>query len=286
MSTPFPSGITFGKNSAAPVRGYQLDWFDYWLREDHPAPAFEHPPVRIFVMGINQWRDEQTWPLERARQTRYYLTSRNGANSIEGDGALVLQPQRDGEDSFTYDPRYPVPTTGGAVCCNPRVFPWGPMDQRSVEMRDDVLLYSTAPLRQDVEVTGNITVVLHVSTTAPDTDFTAKLVDVFPDGHARILCDGILRLRYRDGLTKAKLATAGTIYPISIPAGVTSNVFRAGHRIRIEVSSSNFPRFDRNPNTGRPIAGEREIRVAHQTVLHGKQHPSYVLLPVVPATAK
>jgi putative CocE/NonD family hydrolase len=143
-------------------------------------------------------------------------------------------------------------------------------------------VYTSPPLRQNLEVTGVIRTILHVSTTAPDTDFTAKLVDVFPDGHARNLCDGILRLRYRDGLQTAKLAKPGQIYRISVETGVTSNVFLTGHRIRLEISSSNFPRFDRNPNTGRPISDERELRVARQTVFHGKTRPSYLLLPVVP----
>jgi putative CocE/NonD family hydrolase len=286
MSVPFPSGITFGKEAGAPVRRYQLEWFDYWMRSTHPAPPFAHPPVRIFVMGINKWRDENEWPLERARETKYFLSSRAGANSLLGDGALTLKPGRDAYDTFQYDPRHPAPTAGGPICCNPRVWAWGPMDQRTVELRDDVLVYSTEPLKRDIEVTGAVRVVLHVRTSAPDTDFTAKLVDVFPDGHARNLCDGALRLRYREGLTRAKLAKPDEVYEITIPAGVTSNVFRAGHRVRLEVSSSNFPRFDRNPNTGRPIADERELRVAQQTVYHGAQRPSYVVLPVVPDSSR
>jgi putative CocE/NonD family hydrolase len=283
MSAPFPSGIGFGSRAFRPIRRYQLDWFHYWMRTAQPAPAFDHPPVRIFVMGSNEWRDEREWPLRRTQETRYYLTSRRGANSLQGDGALVPKPNTEGEDEFTYDPRIPVPTRGGAICCNPKTWPWGPMDQRSVETRDDVLVYSTAPLREDVEVTGSVRVVLHVSTTAPDTDFTAKLVDVFPDGQARNLCDGILRLRYRDGLDKARLASSRSVYEITIRAGVTSNVFRRGHRIRLEISSSNFPRFDRNPNTGRVIADERELRVARQSVYHGQPRPSHIVLPVIPS---
>src|SRR5262249_3033932 len=155
--------------------------------------------------------------------------------------------KKDQQDRFVYDPRNPVPTMGGAVCCNPKVFPWGPMDQRTVEQRSDVLVYTSAPLKQPVEVTGPIQVVLYASSTAPDTDFTAKLVDVFPSGEARNLCDGILRARYRRSLERPELLTPGEVYPLTIDAGVTSNVFLAGHRIRVEVSSSNFPRFDRNP---------------------------------------
>lgn len=282
MSVPFPSGISFGRGSGAPIRRYQLEWLQHWMRGPQPAPAFSEPPVRLFVMGINKWREEQEWPLRRAQPTAFYLTSRNGANSAEGDGALVKAPGRDDDDVFTYDPRFPVPTSGGAICCNPKVFPWGPMDQRPVEMRRDVLVYSTPPLRDSIEVTGRIRTILHVETTAPDTDFTAKLVDVFPDGHARNLCDGILRMRYRDGLSAPKLVKPGQVYPITIESGVTSNVFLPGHRIRVEITSSNFPRFDRNPNTGRPIADETELRVARQTVHHGSAHPSHILLPVVP----
>jgi uncharacterized protein len=280
MSAPFPSGISF-RNSGAPIRRYQLEWFRHWMLEPQPALPFTDFPVRLFVMGINKWRDEAEWPLRRARDTAFYLTSRNGANSAEGDGALVSSPQRSDDDVFTYDPRYPVQTMGGAVCCNLKVYPWGPMDQRPVEMRHDVLVYTTPPLRENIEVTGRIRTFLYVSTTAPDTDFTAKLVDVFPDGHARNLCDGILRLRYREGLNSPKLAKPGQMYRVAIETGVTSNVFLAGHRIRLEISSSNFPRFDRNPNTGRGLADERELRVARQTIHHGGAHPSHLVLPVV-----
>ena len=156
------------------------------------------------------------------------------------------------------------------------------MDQKLVETRPDVLVYTSAPLKTAIEATGPVKVVLYASTTAPDTDFTAKLVDVFPDGEARNLCDGLLRMRYRNGLDKLIMAERGEIYALTIPAGVTSNVFLPGHRIRIEVSSSNFPRFDRNPNTGRPVADESAMRAAEQTIYHGRDFPSHVLLPVIP----
>jgi hypothetical protein len=157
------------------------------------------------------------------------------------------------------------------------------MDQRSVEKRRDVLTYSTAPLAADIEVTGPIKVVLYASSNAPDTDFTAKLVDVFPDGLARNLTDGILRVRYRESLDAPKLMMPGEVYRMTIDAGVTSNVFRAGHRIRLEISSSNFPRFDRNPNTGMLPADATEMRKANQTVFHDHDRHSYLLLPVIPA---
>lgn len=282
MSIPFP-GMDFGKDSSAPIRRYQIEWFDYWLKTPQPTQEFGRAPVHLFVMGANKWRDEQEWPLERTRYTPYYLMSNGQANSAQGDGQLAPDPRKnDTPDQFVYDPKHPVPTMGGAVCCDPKTFPWGPMEQSSVEARGDVLVYSTAALKQDVEVTGKVRVVLFAATSAPDTDFTAKLVDVYPDGKTRNLTDGILRLRYRMGLDRPQLAKPGEIYQLTIDAGVTSNVFKAGHKIRLEVSSSNFPRFDRNPNTGRTIADETELRQARQTVHHGQMFPSHVLLPIIP----
>lgn len=281
MSIPF-AHVDLGPSATAPIRRLQLDWFRYWLKTPQPAPEFSAPPVRIFVMGDNYWRDEKEWPLRRTRYTPWYLGSHAGANSLNGDGVLLADPRASAKDEYTYDPGRPVSTRGGAVCCNPKAFPWGPMDQRAVEARDDVLVYTSAPLKQDLEVTGTVRVTAWVSTSAPDTDFTAKLVDVFPDGQARNLCDGILRLRYRESLSNPVLASQGEIYEIAIDAGVTSNVFKTGHRVRVEISSSNFPRFDRNPNTGRAVADETELRPAHQTIHHGRQYPTHVLLPVIP----
>ncbi len=302
MSTPF-QGVSYGDDSSSPIRSYQIEWFDHWLKgtpEDalrfspekwHAVRAeVDEAPVHIFVMGVNRWRDEPDWPLARARATALYLESEHAANSLSGDGVLQWKPERTKSqdaiaDSFTYDPRNPVPTHGGAVCCDPKIFPWGPIDQRPVEKRKDVLVYTSAPMRQDLEVTGPIRVVLYASTSALDTDFTAKLVDVFPNGEARNLTDGILRLRYRGGLDKTELAEPGKVYPLLIDAGVTSNVFLAGHSIRIEISSSNFPRFDRNPNTGRALADETALKKAQQTIYHSRQYPSHLLLPVIPASA-
>ena len=275
MNYKFP-GFDFGPSAGVTVRRLQLEWFGYWLKP--PGPGGEEsspaPPLRIFVMGVNRWRDEREWPLARARDTAFYLS---------GGGQLqAKRPGRSAPDRYTYDPRRPVPTMGGAVCCDPRIFPWGPMDQRPVEKRRDVLVYSGSPLNQDLEVTGVIRVALWASTTAHDTDFTAKLVDVFPDGRAVNLTDGILRLRYRDSLERPALAAPGRVYALVIDAGVTSNVFLKGHSIRVEISSSNFPRFDRNPNTGGPLASETRLRTAVQTIYHDAQHPSRIILPVVP----
>ncbi len=268
----------FGPQSSAAVRAMQIEWMDHWLKGKE-SPMIAEPPVRIFVMGKDEWRDEHEWPLARAKNEAFYLNAK---------GELSKGTPKSGSapDRFEYDPHNPVPTRGGAVCCNPAVFPWGPLDQRPVENRPDVLVYTSSTLKKDMEVTGPIKVELYVSTSAPDTDFTAKLVDVFPNGTARILTDGILRLRYRESLERAVMATPGEVYPIAIDAGVTSNVFLKGHKIRLEISSSNFPRFDRNPNTGRAIADEAELRKASQVVYHDRVRASHVVLPVIPAESR
>jgi putative CocE/NonD family hydrolase len=199
-----------------------------------------------------------------------------------GDGTLESAPQpKSVPDQFVYDPMKPVPTMGGAVCCNPLIFPWGPMDQRAVEKRRDVLVYTSTPLSEDLEVTGSVQLVLRASSNAPDTDFTAKLVDVFPNGEARNLTDGILRARYRESLEKPKLMKPGEVYRMEIDAGVTSNLFRKGHRLRVEISSSNFPRFDRNLNTGQLVEDETQVRRAGQVVYHDRVYHSYLQIPVV-----
>src|ERR1019366_2024295 len=223
---------------------------------------------------------EEDWPLARARGVKFYL---DGGNVLGNKPDRHAGSNSNETDEYVYDPRNPAPTVGGAVCCDAKIFPWGPLDQRQVEKRADVLSYSTTPLASGIEVTGAIKVVLFVSSTAVDTDFTAKLVDVFPDGKARNLTDGLLRMRYRDALEIPKLMTPGEVYKVTIDTGVTSNVFLAGHRIRVEISSSNFPRFDRNPNTGGPVADAKEALKAKQTVYHEHQRYSYVLLPVVPS---
>ncbi len=281
MGTPITT-VNYGPASSVPVWKFRLEWFDQWLKGKE-VPAESAPPLRIFVMGANQWRDENEWPLARAIPTRFYLSSGGHANSLKGDGALVETRERNGStDSFTYDPKTPVQTLGGAICCNNKIFPWGPMDQRPVEQRPDVLVYSTDVLKEDVEVTGPIVMTLVAASSAPDTDFTAKLVDVYPDSRAINLTDGMIRARYRGSLEKPKLLTNTGPNKYTIDVGVTSNVFRKGHRIRLEVSSSNFPRFDRNPNTGKPIADETQLTKAFQTIYHDRLHRSYLVLPVIP----
>ncbi|SPE35797.1 Cocaine esterase [Candidatus Sulfopaludibacter sp. SbA6] len=281
MSIRF-DGTDFGPDSMQPVRQYQLEWFDQWLM-GKDTPLVSQPPVKVFVMGANKWLEAREWPPEKARPQELYLESDGRANSLAGDGALRDKPARHGvEDHYLFDPYDPAPTRGGAVCCNPRVFPWGPMDQRPVEQRKDVLVYTTTALNQDVEVVGPVQAVLYVATSAKDTDFTAKLVDVFPDGYARNLTDGILRLRYRNSLERPEPAREGEVYQVTVDAGVTGNVFLKGHRIRVEISSSNFPRFDRNPNTGGVVADDTRLLKASQTVYHDREHPSHVVLMVMP----
>jgi len=260
----------------------QLAWFDYWLKGIDNG-VMEEPPVRIFVMGEDRWRLENEWPLARTQYTPYYLHSDGAANSLHGDGALTpVQPSEEPVDSFVYDPRNPVPTRGGGLCCWSPALPAGAFDQREVEARPDVLVYSTPPLEGEVEVTGPVKVHLWAATTASDTDFTAKLVDVGPCGFARNLTDGIIRARHRNSVTYAEPIRPGEVYEYVIDLGGTSNVFKAGHRIRLEIASSNFPRFDRNPNTGHRTSDDAELRTALQTVLHDADHPSHIVLPIIP----
>ncbi|WP_174183557.1 CocE/NonD family hydrolase [Nocardia barduliensis] len=260
----------------------QLKFFDRWLRGDTTA-LDDIAPVKIFVMGIDQWRDEQDWPLPDTQWTDYHLTSTGRANTSNGDGTLTTEPAPKVErDTYLYDPRRPVPTTGGA--CLPATYGFcGPVDQRDVAGRDDVLCYATPVLEVPVEVTGPISVTLFVSSSAVDTDFTAKLVDVFPDGKAINLCDGILRVRHRNGLDREELMEPGTIYEITVDMAATANVFLPGHRIRLDISSSNFPRYDRNTNTGGVIAQESEHQMisAVNHIHHGPDHPSRLVLPII-----
>ena len=259
-----------------------LRWFDYWLKGIDNG-VMDEPPVRIFVMGDNTWRDEHEWPLARTQYTPYYLHSGGAANSLHGDGSLSPEkPSEEPVDTFVYDPRNPVPTRGGGLCCWAAALPPGAYDQRQVEERPDVLVYTSAPLPSDLEVTGPIKVHLWAATSAPDTDFTAKLVDVSPCGYARNVQDGIIRARYRAAPDKAMPVSPGQVYEYVIDLAATSNVFRAGHRLRVEISSSNFPRFDRNLNTGHEPGQDAEMRVATQTIFHDAEHPSHIVLPIIP----
>ena len=260
-----------------------LAWYEYLLQGKQNEFA-NAKPVKIFVMGENKWRSEESWPLERAKQKNYFLHSAGKANTAQGDGALAASAgASDVADSFVYDPANPVPTVGGPLCCDPVHLPAGPRDQSEVEKRPDVLVYSTTPMEQDTEVTGPVSLDLFAASSATDTDFTAKLLDVWPNGYAQNLTEGILRAPFRESTSgEPKPLEPGKIYEYKIDLWSTSNVFLKGHRIRLEVSSSNFPRFDRNLNTGRDAATDSAFQKATNTIYHDSKHPSALILPVVP----
>ncbi len=305
---------SFGKDAAIPDHlGWRLQWFDHWLKDSENAVGRESPfatVVRIFVMGTGDgrktddgklnhggfWRDEQEWPLARTRYTEFHMqpSGRLAASAPEVDNAST---------SFQFDPRNPVPTIGGCISSGNDILLQGAWDQRGGEhvwnfqepiplsARNDVLVFQSEPLANDVEVTGEITVKLWISSTAPDTDFTAKLIDVyppsedFPAGFDLNINDGIVRARFRESLTSEKLMEPGKVYPVTIKLYPTSNVFKKGHRIRVDISSSNFPRFDLNPNTGEPLNDNRRVQTAVNTVYHDRQRPSHILLPLIPCEA-
>src|SRR3989454_257680 len=280
---PWAHAYTVTFPGALSPRNYRLEslapsvpWFDWHLRGLGAATQGIRP-VRIYVMGENVWREEEEWPLARTRYTSYYLVSGGKANSAAGDGVLSLSAPvfPTPSDTYTYDPRNPVPTAGGAML-GPRA---GIALQNAIESRADVLVYTTPPLKDDLEITGPIKAIVFVSTTAPHTDFTAKLVDVHPDGLAYNVSDGVVRRSYQKNPVET---TAIEPTEIEVSLWPTSMVYLKGHRIRLEVSSSNFPRFDRNPNTGRPIATERHSIVATQTIYHNPEAVSRLILPVIP----
>lgn len=276
--------VEFGADAGFDSEGLIVRWFRHWMPSDdrtrtETVADWPGAPVRLFLMGENRWRDEQEWPLRRAQPTRFYLHSTRGANGLAGDGQLSQAAPARGappSDTFTYDPEKPVPT--GLFGAYSRM----PVDRREIQQRPDVLVYTSDPLTAPLEVTGSITAVLYISTTAKDTDFTAAVSDVQPDGTARALTDGILRARYRKSRTTPELLVPGTRYEVRIDVGATGNVFLPGHRIRLEVSSSNFPRYDRNPNTGAPFATDATTVTARQTVFHAPDAASHLILPVIP----
>jgi putative CocE/NonD family hydrolase len=275
--------VDFGEKLPFDLNEEMLSWYDALLKGG-TSPASAGKPVKIFVMGKNEWREEDDWPLARAKSTRYYLHSAGAANAAGGDGTLsAAAPGAERADQFTYDPNDAVPTLGGPLCCGP--FPpagLGPQDQSKAEARGDVLVFTTPALAKDLEVTGPVTLDLYASSSAVDTDFTGKLVDVWPNGFAQNLTEGILRLRYRNSQEKPELAKPGETYHVTVDLWATSNVFLAGHKLRLEVSSSNFPRFDRNLNTGEEQAGGTRMSKATNVIYHDKTHPSALVLPVVP----
>ena len=270
--------IDFGAEALIDLHEIQLRWFDHWLKGIETG-ILDEPPVKIFVMGENRWRDEREWPLARTRYTPYFLHSGGRANSDRGDGGLdQRRPAGEAADRFVYDPDDPVPTRGG----NTLILAMGVQDQRPVEARDDVLVYTSAVMTERLEVTGPVTVTLYAASNASDTDFTAKLVDVRPDEYAQNLADGIVRARYRESRTSPAPLIPGEVARFTIDLWATSHVFLPGHRIRLEIASSNFPRFDRNLNTGEDQATGTRRQSARQTVFHDERYPSHVVLPVIP----
>jgi uncharacterized protein len=303
--------VDFGADAAiADPLAWRCEWYDHWLKGRANSVGRDAPfttPVRIFVMGTGDgrkttdgrvrhggtWRDEHEWPLARTRYTNYHL---------QEDGHLAPESPtaQKSSTSFEFDPRHPVPTIGGNISSGDGILLAGAWDQRGgkhvwnaqepvpLSARNDVVVFQTSPLETDVEVTGELEVKLWISSTAVDTDFTAKLVDVhpasddFPAGLDMLVGDGILRTRFRDSLAREVLMQPGTIYQITIRLYPTANIFRRGHRLRIDVSSSNFPRFDVNPNTGEPLNNHRRMMTATNTIHHDAEHPSHVVLPIIP----
>jgi putative CocE/NonD family hydrolase len=254
-------------------------WYDYLMKGVDNGMG-RAKPVKIFVMGKNVWREEDSWPPARAQQTRYYLHSGGKANDLSGDGTLsTTPPTAEAADTFVYDPADPVPSRGGPFPLHETP---GAVDQRAIENREDVLVYTTPAFQHDTEVTGPVSVDLYVSSSAVDTDFTGKLVDVWPNGYAQNLEDGILRARYRHSMEKEELMNPGETYKITIDLWSTSNVFLAGHKLRLEISSSNFPRFDRNLNTGEQPESSKRMVKATNVIYHDHDHSSALIVPVMP----
>jgi putative CocE/NonD family hydrolase len=285
-STQTTGDIDFGPTAHVNEQALQLRWYDYWLKGIDNGLAAE-PPVKLFVMGRNEWVLENEYPLARTEFRPFYFTSGGKANSDRGDGRLTWQKPAGSSpaDRFRYDPNDPVPSLGGNNCCGTPT-PAGPRDQRPIERRQDVLIYTSEPVPQEIEVTGPVKVVLHASSDAPDTDFVAKLVDVHPDGTSYNMAEGIVRARYRESVAAPTPLTPGKVYRFEIDMVGTSVAFLRGHRIRVHVTSSHFPQFDRNPNTGARFGATREVRVAEQTIVHDADHPSHILLPVIPGRTR
>ena len=257
-------------------------WFDYWLKGEQNGILTKTPKVQYYTMGLNKWQSSEVWPPITAQMTTFFLNSGGKANSLYGDGKLsTTAPVKDAPDAFAYDPQNPVPSYGGNVCCTGNAVQGGAFDQQKMETRNDILVYTTEPLAEGVEVSGFIETTLYVSSDVKDTDFTIKLIDVYPDGKAYNLDETIQRVRYREGYEKEVFMEKGKVYKLELSAMSTSNFFQKGHRIRIEISSSNFPRFDRNMNTGGNNYDEAVGVVAHNNVHHSAQYPSQVRLPMV-----
>ncbi len=281
--------VDFGMQSLIDLRGEEVRWFDRWLKNspdetqktnETGEAQSQDAPVRIFVMGANEWRDEREWPLARTQWTPYYLHSNGSANSRFGDGTLsITKPTaQETPDNYRYDPSRPVPFITEPTSTQIG----GPDDYSAIERRDDVLIYMTGILTEDIEVTGPLRVELYASSSAPDTDFTAKLVDIWPNGFTQRLTDGMVRARFREGMDKPSLIEPGKIYHYTIDCWNTAQVLKNGHRIGLEISSSAFPKYDRNLNTSAQLGVTTEMVVAEQRIYHDEAHPSAVILPIIP----
>jgi uncharacterized protein len=268
--------IDFGPEAAVDITALEIRWFDYWLK-GRPNGLDRDPPVRIFVMGDNRWRDEPRWPLDRTGQKTLFLSGNGRANTPVGDGRLLgAAPSEEAADRYVYDPRDPVRSLFG-----PAAFTI-PADQRPLAHRQDILVYQTDPLTERLEVTGRPVVELHAASSAPDTDWFVRLIDVAPEGLARDVAQGMVRARYREGLDKPTLPTPGEVVKYAITMGPTSNAFLPGHRIRLDVTSSDFPNYDRNHNTAADQNADAALQSANQTIHHGPTHSSRLILPWVP----
>ena len=268
--------VDFGPEAVRDYYEIADRWFSRWLKDEESAIE-AWPPIQLFVMGADRWREEREWPLARTRYTDFYLHSGGRANTAAGDGTLSMAtPQTEPSDVYDYDPRDPVMTLYSAEGQQE------PHDQRALDGRRDVLVYVTPPLEEPVEVTGPVAVELWASSSARDTDFLAKLMDVWPDGFVQELCHGIVRARYRDSYEKPSLIESGQIYKYTIRVNPTGNLFQQGHRIRLDISSSDFPNFDRNHNTGGNDYHEAALQTARQRIFHDASHPSRLILPVIP----
>ncbi len=258
-------------------------WYDYWLKGKKNNFLAKTPRIQYYTMGSNQWQHAEQWPPKNAEMQTFYLSSGGNANSLFGDGILTKNPpaKTDVPDSYTYDPQNPVPSYGGNVCCTGGAIQGGSFDQQKMETRHDILVFTSEPLKEGVEVSGFIEATIYVSSDVKDTDFTIKLIDVYPDGRAYNLDETIQRARYREGYDKEVFMQKEEVYPIEFTPMATSNYFAKGHSIRIEISSSNFPRFTRNLNTGGNNYDESKSIVAHNNIHHSKDHPSQIKLPVI-----
>ena len=274
--------LDFGEIALVDSKAVSLRWYDYWLKGMDNGVDKE-PPVKFFTMGSNYWRWENEYPVAGTKYTNLYLHSGGSANSYRGDGTLSWDAPGGNQtaDQYTYDPDMPVPSVGGNNCCGTPTLA-GPREQRVVESRNDVLVYTSELIKEPVTIGGPLKMVLYASSDAKDTDFIARLIDVHPDGKAYNMAEGIMRARYREGLDKPKLLEPGQVYKFEIDMVGTSVEFQKGHRIRVQILSSHFPQFDRNPNTGEPFGTGGAVKIAHQTIHHSKVRPSHIVLPVLP----